>query len=539
MALLDLLEREAPRLLHEVDEAEVSGPEHDHVAVRDVVLRALLRRMPGRVRQRMADHRVLLVAARDPGDLAGREGALDELVEPVAVALLERRPLRLAVIGEHDDLVRAGCVAASTVDPGELLVELPERLERVGPLQPGVVGHLVVAGEGRVDRGPSPHHVGQDAEDDEVAHDHAHRAAQERVDPAPVSARVDVPPDRSQRRGPLEDDLPEEEDERPRDVVSVCEERAVAGVRTLLGVHAAHGEDDVVGLAREEVPAARATVGQKTVPRVPALDLRAVGRRRAGHHDRALLLDPAERRDVLVGAEQDARLARSRLGREIGLPFEEPMRVLREPARHRRRVAVPHRALEDGTGEPVDLEVDDARRVGADLLAGATRDPLDHPDRVRVVVVRAQDDLEHDRDRRDEEGGEDCRSDSADVDRVRERAGREHGERVEEEDEEERRRDRVREAERGDDGSDHGVDEADDDRGSERGPPVAELESGQDQRREEERGGADGEPEQEPRDMELRADVGAARHLAVPVRFSGRGAHPVTAWRRARRMPSD
>ena len=38
----------------------------------------------------------------------------------------------------------------------------------------------------------------------------------------------------------------------------------------------------------------------------------------------------------------------------------------REPARHRRRMAVAHGALQDGQREPVDLEEDDARAVGHD-----------------------------------------------------------------------------------------------------------------------------------------------------------------------------
>ena len=84
--------------------------------------------------------------------LPGRERALDELVEPVAVSLLERRALRLAVVGEHDDLVRARREPAGVLDPAELLVELAQRLERVGALEPGVVRDLVVARERRVDR---------------------------------------------------------------------------------------------------------------------------------------------------------------------------------------------------------------------------------------------------------------------------------------------------------------------------------------------------------------------------------------------------
>ena len=149
------------------------------------------------------------------------------------MALLERRALRLAVVGQHDDLVRPRRVPARARDARELLVELAQRLQRVGALEPGVVGDLVVAGERRVDRGTPVHHVGQDAEDDEVADEHAHRRAHERIDAAAVPARADVAARGARGGGDLEHDLPGEQHERARDVEAVGEERAVAGVRAL------------------------------------------------------------------------------------------------------------------------------------------------------------------------------------------------------------------------------------------------------------------------------------------------------------------
>ncbi len=147
-----------------------------------------------------------------------------------------------------------------------------------------MVRDLVVAREGRVDRGPPLHHVREDAVDDQVADDDAHRRAQERIDAAPVAARADVAPALARGGDPLEDHLPPEEDERPRDVEAVGEEGAVAGVGAPLGLHPADGQDHVVGVAREEVAAARAAVReQPRPPRVPPLDLGAVLRRRADH----------------------------------------------------------------------------------------------------------------------------------------------------------------------------------------------------------------------------------------------------------------
>ena len=125
-----------------------------------------------------------------PATLPRAQRALDELVEPVAVALLERRALRLPVVGQDDDLVRPRRVAARALDAAELLVELAQRLERVGALEAGVVRDLVVARERRVDRGAAAHHVGEHAEHDQVADDHAHRRAQQRIDAAAVPARA-------------------------------------------------------------------------------------------------------------------------------------------------------------------------------------------------------------------------------------------------------------------------------------------------------------------------------------------------------------
>ena len=117
-----------------------------------------------------------------------------------------------------------------------------------------------------------------------------------------------------------------------------------------------------------------------------------------------LLLHPAEGRDVLVRAEQDARLAGARLRGEIGLPLGQAVRVLAQPAGHVRGVAVAHRPAQHGQREPVDLEEDDPGDVGAGDDSLAARDPLRDADRVRVV--RAEEDGEHDAHGGDDERGE-------------------------------------------------------------------------------------------------------------------------------------
>ena len=279
------------------------------------------------------------------------------------------------------------------LDVAELVVELAQRLERVGALQAGVVCDLVVARERRVDGGAAAHDVGEDTGDDQVADEDAERPAHQRVDPAAVASRLHVATDRPKRGRPFQDHLPAEEHERARGVVAVGEERAVAGVGLLLRLHPADGEDHVLRLAREEVAAAGATVDEQTDPgSEPPFELGAVRRRRAGHHRRRLLLHPAKRRDVLVRAEQDPRLARTRLRGEIRLPLHETVRLAR-PAGHVRRVPVAHRPSQHRQREPVDLEVDDPGDVGRGDDPLPLRDPVRDPDRGRVV--RAEQHREH------------------------------------------------------------------------------------------------------------------------------------------------
>ena len=159
------------------------------------------------------------------------------------------------------------------------------------------------------------------------------------------------------------------------------------------------------GLARKQVPATRAAVCEQADSRgAIALDPRAVVRGRASREHAAFLVDPAERRDVLVRAEQDPGLAGSRLRREIGLPLAQPVRPGGDPAGHGRRVAVAHRPAEYGKREPIDLEEEDSRHVGWARPALPARDALHYSQRVGVVVIRAEDHLE-----RDAHGGDDQR----------------------------------------------------------------------------------------------------------------------------------
>jgi hypothetical protein len=254
VALLDLLECQPPPLLHQVDEPQVAGPEDDDLLIGDVALGGLRPTPAHRLVHRVRDHGVLLVAVREPGHPRAAERVLDEVVQPVAVALLERGPLCLAMVREHHDLVGTRSEPAGARDPLELLIELPERLHGVRALEARVMGDLVVARERRIGRRAPPHHVGEDAEHDQVADDDAHRGAKEWVDPAPVTARLHVATGRPDRRRPLEQDLPDEEDQGAGDVEAIGEERAIPRVGPFLRLDPGHGQDHLVGLPREEVP---------------------------------------------------------------------------------------------------------------------------------------------------------------------------------------------------------------------------------------------------------------------------------------------
>ena len=324
----------------------------------------LLLRRAGRLADGEADHRVLLVAARDTRDVAPRERALDELVEAVAVALLERRPLRLPVVGEDDDLVRARRVAARALDMAEVVVELAQRLEGVGALEARVVRDLVVAREGRVDGGAPAHHVGEHARHDQVAHEDAERAPHERVDAAAVAARPHVPADCAQRGSPLQDDLPAEEDERAGRVVAVREERPVAGVGLLLCLHPADGEDHVVGLTGEQVSAAGAPVDEQADarPRRRSISAQSGG---AEHVISVAVSFSTQRKAEMSSFEprrMPAWLAPVCEERSVSHSVSRCVSRAQRPCRG---IAVAHRAAQHGKREAVDLEEDDPGDVGA------------------------------------------------------------------------------------------------------------------------------------------------------------------------------
>ena len=442
-----------------------------------------------------------------------------ELVQTVAVALLEGRALRLAVVGQHDDLVRTRRVLARPGDAAELLIDLAQHLHGVGALQPGVVGDLVVAGEARVHGRDALHHVADDAEDGEVAHHDGQPGAHEPVLDRARAARLHVAAARLDRRHALDDELVDEQHEGARDVVAVGEVGAVARVRLLLRLHAADGEDHVVGVAGQKVAAAGAAVRQQAVAaRVAFLEQRAVGRRGAGHDPAGLLLDPPEGRDVVVGPEQQPRLGGACLRRQIGLPLVEMMGSAGDPARHLGRVPVAHGALQHRPGQPVYLQIDDAGHVGDDALTRDARDALRHTQCVDVVVVRAEHDLDGDGDGRRDERDEERRHKRVDRERRVAQVGGGHDHQgVQHEDEQEAEGEHVRQAQGGDERRQEGVEHRDEDGRQEGAERALDGDARHDQGRDVEGRGARGPLQQQTEGPQLGPSRPPLRPYAVPL----------------------
>ena len=138
-------------------------------------------------------------------DLAARQGALDQVVEAVAVSLWTSRPASARGRRARRSR-RAWARPGGPVRCAQLLVGLRSASIVSAALEAGVVRDLVVAGERRVYRRPPAHHVGEHAEHDQIADDHAHRPAHQRVDPAAMAARPDVSAGRANRGGPFQKD---------------------------------------------------------------------------------------------------------------------------------------------------------------------------------------------------------------------------------------------------------------------------------------------------------------------------------------------
>ena len=214
MALFDLFERQAPPLLHQVDEAEVAGPEHDDVLVADVLLPALfVDAAPCPCASSSASPTAASFSS--PPRSACNRPLLDRTCERARRAPYPLRCLNARPASDRGRRGRRSRTAAARNGPRprdspELLVELAKRLHGVVPLEAGVVCNLVIAGERRVDGGTTAENVRDHREDDQVADEHTHRRAHERIGAAPVSARLDVAPALASAAQISSDDLTDE-----------------------------------------------------------------------------------------------------------------------------------------------------------------------------------------------------------------------------------------------------------------------------------------------------------------------------------------
>ena len=122
----------------------------------------------------------------------GGDERVDELLERLVVALEEGRALGLAVVGQHDDVIRAGRLGDRVLEPCELLVESAQRVEGGRREQPRVMGDLVVADEVGVGGGHTPVDVAHQRVDRQVAQDRGRGGTQDRVDPTALELRLDA-----------------------------------------------------------------------------------------------------------------------------------------------------------------------------------------------------------------------------------------------------------------------------------------------------------------------------------------------------------
>ena len=213
--------------------------------------------------------------------------------------------------------------------------------------------------------------------------------------------------------------------------------------------------------------------------------------------------------------EQDPGLGGARLRGEVGLPLDEHVRALPEPARHGRRMPVAHGPLQHRQREPVDLEEDDPRRVGHDPLARAPRDSLHDAQRVDVVVVRPEQHREDDADCGRGEGDAERRPEGVDRETRADAARQEQHPGVEEQHEKEAEQGGEREPQRSDERRQHRIEQGDDRRRDERRAEGRVRRAGNELRGDEQRDGAEQPSEHELPEPEARPLGRPARRLAV------------------------
>ncbi len=156
---LDVLQGQEPLGLRGVHQPEVARPQDDQLLLRALgpvprwsvravgprrAARGLLAHpvVPGEVVEKRLDASPALDVLLEGQHVLAGQGAA-QVAEGGAVAVGERRALRLAVVGEHHEVVATGGGLVDRLEHSEGLVEPAEHLERLEPVAAGVVGHLV------------------------------------------------------------------------------------------------------------------------------------------------------------------------------------------------------------------------------------------------------------------------------------------------------------------------------------------------------------------------------------------------------------
>ncbi len=320
-------------------------------------------------------------------------GPAHEFLEGLSPALPEGWALGLSVIGEDDEGVGPGRVFGRHLDASELSIHTPQDPQGVVALGSGVMRHLVVGQQVRVDDRPSGIDVADHRLDLQIALHHAGPGAHQRIDEPAVDPGHEVTAPILSRIPELGRDLQDREQDSADQVVGVGEVRVV-GFAYLAGTiplkNRAHGQGALRGVTGQHVGSAGAVEGQQPAPvGMAALDLHGIAGVIADHRGGPLFLPPAEGGHVGIGAVQQPRLGGARLGRPVRLPLQETVGPGPNPARDGDGIAIADGMHEYLVGDPVELEEDDAGDLGVDRPLGA-RQPSDDTAVVEIVIVNGE-----------------------------------------------------------------------------------------------------------------------------------------------------
>src|SRR2546428_5701354 len=136
---------------------------------------------------------MLDVAGRSPYRGLSSGELRDQRLEPLPIALAERRAGALAVIREDDEAIGPRRIKGRLLDEADDAVEAPEGVAGFDAVGPGVVRDLVVVDVVRVDRRGAAVHLLYHEGGGEMAQEHVRRGARERIGKPPVASRLDLP----------------------------------------------------------------------------------------------------------------------------------------------------------------------------------------------------------------------------------------------------------------------------------------------------------------------------------------------------------